>query len=389
MKVVQLQAFVVRVPLKRAVKHASHVRRSTDNIIVRCELQDGSVGWGEGVPREYVTGESADAAFELLGKSNWKNLLHPASTFADAVAWIDGLSLPRDAEDDRQCRGNAARCAVELALLDAYGRCFGEPLMTAVKLLTPELVEPKAEVRYSGIVLSSKGWKARAATLAQRLYGLKQLKVKVGIAGQDDAKRLRAIRRFAGRTMELRVDANEAWSAAECLEKIRTLEPFGIASVEQPVSHEEVDALASIRTEVATPIMLDESLCSMVDAERAVAGKTCDLFNLRLSKCGGFLPTLRLALFAKANNIGYQLGCQVGETGILSAAGRQFACMVAGIRALEGSFDRRLVADACTEEDLTFGRGGLAPMLPGCGLGATVVADRIAPLVVRRAVIHE
>jgi len=389
MNIVQLQAFVVRVPLKRAVKHASHVRKFTDNVIVRCELADGSVGWGEGVPREYVTGESAETAFDLLEATDWKAVLHPASHFAEALTWIEALTLPQAADDDRRCRGNAARCAVELALLDAFGRSFGEPLMKAVTLLAPELAEPKAEVRYSGIVLSAKGWKARLASLGQRLYGLKQLKVKVGITGQDDAKRLSIIRRFAGKAMELRVDANEAWSAAACVERIRALEPFDIACVEQPVPHEQVADLAAIRKDVSTPIMLDESLCSMVDAERAVAEATCDLFNLRLSKCGGFLPTLRLAQFARRHHLGYQLGCQVGETGILSAAGRHFACMVSGIRALEGSFDRRLVADACTLEDLTFGRGGLAPMLPGCGLGVTVVAERIASMVTRRAVIHE
>ena len=84
--------------------------------------------------------------------------------------------------------------------------------------------------------------------------------------------------------------------------------------------------------------MLDESLCGMVDAERAATGKLCDLFNLRLSKCGGFIATLRLAQFARKQGLGYQLGCQVGETAILSAAGRHFASGVRDIRYLEGSY---------------------------------------------------
>ena len=74
--------------------------------------------------------------------------------------------------------------------------------------------------------------------------------------------------------------------------------------------------------------------------------------------------------------LGYQLGCQVGETGILSAAGRHFATSVAGIRYREGSFDRLLVAERLTTEDLTFGFGGWAPALRDPGLGVTI--DRAA-----------
>jgi L-alanine-DL-glutamate epimerase-like enolase superfamily enzyme len=70
--------------------------------------------------------------------------------------------------------------------------------------------------------------------------------------------------------------------------------------------------------------------------------------------------------------LSYQMGCQVGETGILSAAGRHFATSVAGIRYLEGSFDRFLVAERVTVDDLTFGRGGWAPALKGPGLGIEI-----------------
>ena len=118
--------------------------------------------------------------------------------------------------------------------------------------------------------------------------------------------------------------------------------------------------------------MLDESLCSEVDARRAIEQGTCDLFNIRLSKCGGFLPSLKLAALAHQAGLGYQLGCQVGETGILSAAGRHFAASVANIRYLEGSYDRFLVKERLTVEDLTFGYGGYAPALAGPGLGVTV-----------------
>jgi muconate cycloisomerase len=130
--------------------------------------------------------------------------------------------------------------------------------------------------------------------------------------------------------------------------------------------------------------MLDESLCSIGDAERAVAGGTCDLFNIRLSKCGGLIDSLRIAALAQRAGLGFQLGCQVGETGILSALGRQFATTVTGARYLEGSFDRFLVRERLTHEDLTFGIGGWAPRLAGPGLGVTIDEQAVERVVQRR-----
>src|SRR5262249_32548395 len=149
--------------------------------------------------------------------------------------------------------------------------------------------------------------------------------------------------------------------------RIRELEPFDITSVEQPVSHTDADRLPNIRKSVSTPIMLDESLCSMTDAENAFAWGYCDRFNLRLSKCGGYIPTIRLAQFAARNGIRCQLGCQVGETAILSAAGRHFAASVRGLAAVEGSYDRHLMKESLGDTDFTFGRGGWARALTTCG----------------------
>jgi muconate cycloisomerase len=82
--------------------------------------------------------------------------------------------------------------------------------------------------------------------------------------------------------------------------------------------------------------------------------------------------------------LGYQLGCQVGETGILSAAGRHFATSVAGIRFLEGSYDRHLLAERLTREDVTFGYGGRASALAGSGLGVSVDPQALARVTQRQ-----
>jgi muconate cycloisomerase len=129
--------------------------------------------------------------------------------------------------------------------------------------------------------------------------------------------------------------------------------------------------------------MLDESLTSVQDAERAIQAGTCDLFNIRLSKCGGFLNSLTLAAMAHHANLGYQLGCHPGESGILSAAGRHFATSVDSIRYREGSADRHLIKDLITHESLTFGRGGWAPAIRTPGLGITIDEGKLQQIVMQ------
>ncbi len=387
MRVKELTASQVRIPLRKPIKHASHARTETDNVLVRCVLEDGTQGFGEGVPREYVTGESIDSALDHLAASDLPRQLAPCANFPDAVALAEGLRLARVAGDDRGCRGNASRCAVELAVLDAYGRHFREPLSAVTRLLAPDLCAPREWVRYSGAIASARGFKARLAAWAMRVYRFPAVKVKVGIAGHDDVARLRVIRARVGRGVDLRVDANEAWSPGDVVARIRELEPFGVSSVEQPVRHEDVGALAEVRKQVGVPLMLDESLCGLVDARRAAERGTCDLFNIRLSKCGGFIASLRLAQFARQNGLGYQLGCQVGETAVLSAAGRHFAQSVADVRHLEGSYDRHLVREALGTRDVTFRWGGWAPALTGPGLGVDLDERAVGRVTVRKVVL--
>jgi muconate cycloisomerase len=379
MRIVELEARHVRIPLKRKISHASHVRTETDNVVVRCVLSDGAVGFGEGVPRDYVTGETIDFSLDLLKRSDLgKQLDSDCPDFVAAVHLAERIRLAPVPGDDRMIQGNAARCAVELAVLDAFGRALGEPLTRVTELIVPDLYKFREGVHYSAAITRGKGWKARLYCLIFRVFGVRQMKLKVGIPGYDDIRRTKMIRRWLGSKIDMRLDANEAWSPGEVAERIRELEPFGITSVEQPVKHEDVACLAEVRKHVRTPIMLDESLCGEVDAEKAVQHGWCDLFNLRLSKCGGYIPSLRLAQLAKRHGLGYQLGCQVGETAILSAAGRHFATSVADLRYVEGSYDRHLVWERLSQEDITFTRrGGWAPALVGCGLGVTIDPARV------------
>jgi L-Ala-D/L-Glu epimerase len=380
MRIQELVAYHVRIPLRGKVKHASHTRTDTNSILVCCRLDDGTEGWGEGLPREYVTGETIDTAVELFRSTDWRRQLGEAFSdlpgalaLCERIRLVDGPSVGK-----RDSFGNSLRCAVEIAVLDAATRACQRPF-SDVTSLVPEAasVHQRTEkVQYSVVITSLGAFKQVVRAVGVRLYAFCQVKVKVGVAGEDDRASVGRIRRILGRRFDLRIDANEAWHCHEVEARLAPLMPLGISSVEQPVPHAEVEGLAALRGQLGVPLMLDESLCSFADAKRAIEKGTCDLFNIRLSKCGGFVPSLRIAAEAQQAGLGYQLGCQVGETGILSAAGRHFATSVAGIRYLEGSYDRFLVTEPLSVENLTFGRGGWAPALRGPGLGIEI--DRAA-----------
>ena len=357
----------IRVPLKLKFRTAQTERSESDNLVVEVLLDDGTSGFGEGVPREYVTGETTSTCFEFLRRVVPALLGKSCATFPEAVELAGELTFGDDPLRP-QC---AARAALEMAILDAAGRCFGIPLSRLVEFL-PDL-EPIAQRRDEvcyGVVVSAGTGAVKA--LAYKLYGFRDAKLKVGIDPERDVAFVERMRRWLGGRIDIRVDANGAWSPKEAPKIMRRLRKFDVSFVEQPVSSEDQMHLAEIRSKVRLPVMVDESLVSERDAHLAIDGKLCDAFNLRISKNGGLLPTLHLARLAMDSSLGIQLGCHPGETGILSAAGRAIASSVRNLLYVEGSYDRRLLKRNVIEEDITFGRGGRAPRLTGAGLGVTV-----------------
>jgi L-Ala-D/L-Glu epimerase len=367
--------YKISVPLKRVVRHASFARSESENLVVKVTLADGTSGYGEGVPRSYVTGETIQSTFADLESGDWARAVGRPSSFAEVVECLEALTLPQIESDPRGMTGNAARCALELAILDAYGRHFGESLGRAVELARMSGLErfPKVSgVRYSGAITAESDRAERWSAWKMRIYGFKQVKIKVGSAGQDDPARLARFRRILGSRMDIRLDANEAWHAEELLERVEPLRQFAPSALEQPVPHAEVDMLTELRPRLGIPVMLDESLCGYPDAVAAINRGTADLFNVRLSKCGGILPSLRIIALAQSAGLGVQLGCHPGETSILSAAGRHVAGRISRLRYVEGSYDRHILKANVTTQDITFGYGGRARPLTGPGLGVLV-----------------
>ncbi len=135
--------------------------------------------------------------------------------------------------------------------------------------------------------------------------------------------------------------------------------------------------MAMLRREVDVPLMADESLVTLRDAEQLIEAKAADFFNIRISKCGGLARSHKLAKYAQQAGVRLQVGSQVGETAILSAAGRHFAAALDNVDFVEGSYGTMLLAEDVTNDPVRFGYRGEASVLTGPGLGIAVLEDRL------------
>lgn len=372
-----LTIYRLAIPFHQAFSHARHSREESDAIIVQVTGSDGRSGFGEGLPRAYVTGETTDSMIERIRDflapeifrenffAGWQTLEQLQSLLPD---WTQNLG-----SNNGVIAWNAAFCAVELALLDWS-------LRADHSALADYLPPSRLELVYSGVISSDSP--KDAAALAKRMarLGIKQIKVKVGTS--DDASRLDAVRQAVGDRVELRADANGAWKAAQAVAQLKLLAPFKLAVIEQPVAAADIAGMKQVRANCGLPVMADESLVTIDQARQLIAENACDLFNIRLSKNGGLAGSLAIAKLAEEAGIKIQVGAQVGETGILSAAGRTLAAHVPALTYVEGSFGTWLLTEDITFDDLAFGLGGRAPLLKSRGLSVTVKEESLKRLTV-------
>ena len=379
MKIASARVLVLRIPLQRPFSHNLAVRHRSESVVVQLTADTGETGFGEGAPRAYVTGETAASCVAHIERVFLPAIfreeccsLGAQAAPADVLAAIDALLPARGSGG--VLAFHAAKCAVELAWLDLALKHAGQPFGV---LLPPCGGTPV----YSAVIGADDVETARATAAECVRLGLRVFKVKVGQG--DDYGRVAAVRELAGEGASLRVDANGAFDEAGTLELLRRLAPLRIESIEQPVQRGDLRALARVRAASAVPVMVDESLVTERDAAALIAGHACDSFNLRLSKNGGVQQTRQLAAMARAAGLGVQVGCQVGETAILAAAGLHLAAHLPGVKYLEGAYGRRLLQADVSRAPVEFGPGGLAPGLSGPGLGVEVCADALQRYAVR------
>jgi muconate cycloisomerase len=373
----ELEVKAVDLRLKKPFQHAAAVRYESDSLFLKVTLDTGEVGWGESLPREYVSGETRDGAYELLQTKVLPKLAGRSFESMEAVVaflhecngrapveWVDS-STPQ----------TAAWCAVDLALIDAFGKAFGK---TLTNKHFPDTL------RYSGALSSYKGWRLVKSVLPQRLVGIRATKLKVD-ATTDEAT-IAQLRRWAGAGMDIRCDANMGWTEDEALQKMPMMAKYGIRSFEQPLPADDLDGLATLVRETGLGVMIDESLTTPESLRAAIERKACTAANVRISKCGGLVAAMRRCREALDAGLTLQIGCQVGESSLLSAAHLALVSEVERVTYLEGCFGLHLLTEDPIEPCLQFGWGGKAPVFtPRAGLGVSMNEDRLRRYVVRSA----
>jgi muconate cycloisomerase len=371
------------IPLRQKFKHATAAREVAEPLIVSLELADGSLGFGETHPREYVTGESMDDAIRAIREVFVPLLVEMRpNNFGEAIEAAANLPLHNAAGKVI----TAARAAVELALLDAYAKSFQRSWESLAGWLDERwLGAPgsRDSARFSGVVSSESADKVARSIRKMRLLRLPHFKLKVGDDG-DDA-RLAAAMRVLGRGLRngritLRLDANAAWTLDQAIRRLNSWEDLPITCVEQPLAKGDLDAWSELAARTNISLMADESLVTPADAEALIVKRATSWFNIRISKNGGIIPSMRLALIARQHNIRCQLGCMVGETSILSAAGRWFLQLTPRIPFAEGSFGKFLLSDDITSRSLRFGWAGRWRPMGGNGLGIRVDESKLRSL---------
>ncbi|MBT8258497.1 MAG: o-succinylbenzoate synthase [Bacteroidia bacterium] len=140
--------------------------------------------------------------------------------------------------------------------------------------------------------------------------GFDCIKMKIGAIDFDtEYQLLKSLRQdFSAEMIEIRVDANGAFSVNEALEKLKRLSELELHSIEQPIRQNQIEAMASLCEESPLPIALDEELIGIShikDKDKLLQTIKPDYIILKPSLIGGFRSTLEWISTAENQGVGW------------------------------------------------------------------------------------
>jgi L-alanine-DL-glutamate epimerase-like enolase superfamily enzyme len=352
----------LHIPFKVAFRHASAERAETSSVWVEAIAADGTIGCGESCPRPYVTGETlATARAFVLG--------HEA-TIRSKITGVETLQQWLEEHHDDIDASPAAWCAVELALLDLFGKRQRTPVEDLLSL--PPLA---GRFRYTAVLGDAPEGPFRAMAEQYWRLGFRDVKVKLsGDAGRDRTK-MDVFREWPPESVRVRADTNNLWPGPdEAISALRGLQ-YPLFAVEEPIGSNRHAQLPRIARALGCRIVLDESLVRREQLALLDEPASQWIVNVRVSKMGGLIRSVRVVNEARALGIGVIVGAQVGETSLLTRAGLTVAHAAGdGLVAQEGAFGTFLLERDVCDPPLMFGAGGVLdvsdhPNLTSAGLG--------------------
>ncbi len=246
--------------------------------------------WHSGSPGRFGLGECA--LFRGLGADDTPDYERRLASLCAAVNRDDiPAALPRE---------SSIAFGYETALSDLSRGGCREPFGAMPS-------DPASGIRINGLV-----WMGTIAEMERRAAekidaGFRCLKFKIG--GQDFGEEVELLRRVRSQwsvdKLEIRLDANGAFSPAEALSRLRTLSQFGIHSIEQPIRSGQRDEMARICRESPIPVALDEELIGCSDPIAMLSAIRPRYIVLKPSLCGGFARADAWIAMARSLGIGW------------------------------------------------------------------------------------
>ena len=196
-------------------------------------------------------------------------------------------------------------CALDMAAWDLFGKMKGKPLYE----LWNTRWENTPVTDYTIGIDTIDKMVAKMKAKPWPVY-----KIKLGTP--EDIQIMQALRQHTDAVF--RIDANAGWTVEEALEKIPQLAALGVSFIEQPLAKDNWEGMKILFEKSALPLYADESCVFEKDVEK------CQGYfhgiNIKLTKCSGITPALRMIQKARELNLKVMMGsmneCTIGSAAI-------------------------------------------------------------------------
>ena len=371
MRIERLNIYKISIPFTGDFSISRLKGRSSNNVVVEVIADQGEIrGYGEAIPVEFVTGETPETALKSAG-GFIRNSAFPWDLNDVSEIWAFVDVLPGCKEH------NAAVCATEMAILDALGKAQEMSVIEYFpQYFRAETVSYGAQVTLGG--------KERVMELCKLIksLGINHLRIKMDGDFHRNRLAIETVKKVFFDGCELRIDPNCVWDRDLAFRHIPLIKEYNVKIVEEPMVRDSPDfpEFARIMRDNDIILMACESAPTLEDVAGIFKENYYQMVNVKLSRSGGFRRTLKIVEYLRSHMIPFQIGCTIGESGILSAAGRTLCLLCKDAVYCDGSYDRFILKENTTNEDVSFGPGGEAGPLDGPGLGVEVSSEKLKRL---------
>lgn len=286
------EVFLVALPIRRPHHWVGHTARLGEGyVVLRLQLENGVVGWGEAQVIGTWGGDHGARYGETpkMTATAIKEILLPAIAGAN-VTEIEQVH----ARMNRALRGYPyAKAAIDVAMHDAVGKMYGLPVY---QLLGGKVRDGAAVAHSIGIMDADSAAREAAEVIAE---GITTIKIKIGVEAERDIKVVAAVRQAIGSAGKIRVDANQGYRTwREAVRVIAAMEKYDLLYVEQPV--EGLRAMAEVSARINPPVMADESAWTAEDVLEIIRLNAAQMLSVYYTKPGGLAGAKRLLAVAGA-----------------------------------------------------------------------------------------